>query len=112
MVDLTDRVVRKAQLAAKTLNTLAPVRAVYLFGSQVEGKANTDSDIDLAAFMDGIENWDMQERAKAMAQVMKEAGFDVEAHLFPAAFLENPPRASFAQYVLRHGARLDLDEAD
>ena len=34
---------------------------------------------------------------------MEEAGSDIEAHLFPASALDNPPRGGFAEYILRHG---------
>ena len=61
------------------------------------------SDIDVAAFMEGLEDWDIRRRATAMAMVMEEAGSDVEAHLFPASALDNPPTASFAEHILRHG---------
>jgi len=87
------------------------VRAAYIFGSYAEGRADEWSDLDVAAFMDGVENWDMQRCARAMGRVMEEAGSDVEAHLFPASVLENAPRASFAEYVLRHGIRIWPEES-
>ncbi len=37
---------------------------------------------------------------------MAKVGSDVEAHLFPVAALDNPPQGGFAQYILRHGARI------
>jgi hypothetical protein len=37
---------------------------------------------------------------------MEKVGNEVEAHLFPVSSLTNPPRASFAQYILRHGIRI------
>ena len=93
----------KALNATKVLGRLGAVRAAYVFGSYADGCANRWSDIDLAAFVEGVENWDMEKRAKAMAAVMREAGADVEAHLFPASALANPQRGSFAEYVLQHG---------
>ncbi|HUT54284.1 MAG TPA: nucleotidyltransferase domain-containing protein, partial [bacterium] len=80
--------------------------AVYIFGSQVEGRADEWSDIDLAAFMDGVESWDLQRRTEVMAHVQFEVGFDVEPHLFPASALQNPERGSFAEYILKHGVRI------
>jgi predicted nucleotidyltransferase len=103
MDTLDAKVTSRALAAAKTLARLGVVRAAYVFGSQVEGKADAWSDIDMAAFMEGIEDWDIRKRAKAMALVMEEAGSDVEAHLFPASALENPQPGGFAEYVLRHG---------
>ncbi len=51
----------------------------------------------MAAFVEGVEHWDIQKRAEAMALVMEEAGSDVEAHLFPASALDNPPPGGFAE---------------
>ncbi|MEW6235631.1 MAG: nucleotidyltransferase domain-containing protein [Candidatus Omnitrophota bacterium] len=94
--------------AVRILSRMGCVRAAYLFGSQVEGNPGPWSDIDIAVFMEGIENWDIRQRAKAMGRVMIECGADMEAHLFPASVLANPPIGSFAAYILRHGAPLDF----
>jgi predicted nucleotidyltransferase len=93
----------RALAAVKVLSRLGAVRAAYVFGSHVEGTPDQWSDIDVAVFMEGVEHWDIHQRAKAMALVMEKVGNDVEAHLFPVSSLNNPPRASFAQYILRHG---------
>ena len=69
MALLDDRVKNKALAAAEILARLSPVRAAYVFGSHVEGRADQWSDIDMAAFMEGIDNWDLQKRARAMALV-------------------------------------------
>jgi len=92
--------------AVKVLSRLGGVRAAYLFGSHVEGTPDSWSDIDVAVFMEGVERWDIHQRATAMALVMEEVGSDVEAHLFPVSALDNPPRGSFAEYILRHGIRI------
>lgn len=96
----------RALAAVKVLARLGEVRAAYVFGSHAEGTAGPWSDIDVAVFMDGIEHWDIRQRARAMAMVMEETGSDVEAHLFPASALDNPPPAGFAEYILRHGTRI------
>ena len=106
-MDIVDAQVEdRARAAVKTLARLGVVRAAYLFGSHVDGTAHVWSDIDVAAFMDGLEHWDIRRRATAMALVMEEAGSHVEAHLFPAAALDDPPPGSFAEYILRHGIRI------
>jgi len=106
MVAVNIEVTQRAQAAATTLARHGTLRAIYLFGSHAEGRAHQWSDIDLGAFIDGVENWDMQRRAKVMAAVMQEVGSDVEAHLFPASALHNPAPASLAAYVLNHGIRI------
>jgi predicted nucleotidyltransferase len=96
----------RALAAVKVLSGLGAVRATYLFGSHVEGTPDEWSDIDVAVFVGGIEQWDIHQHVAAMALVMESVGSDVEAHLFPVSSLDNPPRGSFAQYILRHGVRI------
>jgi len=103
MAALDDEITNKALAATRILSRLGKVRAAYVFGSWAEGRAHERSDIDLAAFMEGVETWDIQRRAEAMALVMKEAGYDVEAHLFPVSALEHPERGGFAEYILQNG---------
>ncbi len=103
MAVLDSQVEQKALTAVRTLGRLGAVRAAYVFGSQVEGGAHRWSDIDLAVFMEGVENWDIQKRARAMALVMEEVGSDVESHLFPCSALENPAPGGFVEYVVQHG---------
>ena len=106
MAVLDASVESKALAAKKTLTEMGVVRAAYVFGSHTEERADRWSDIDVAAFMEGIENWGLQRRALAAAQVMREVGFDVETHLFPASSLEHAEPGSLAAHVLRHGVRV------
>ncbi len=110
MASLTAEVERRALAAAQILQRLTPVRAVYVFGSHVEGGVQEWSDIDVALFLDGIEDWDMSRRARVMYQVQKGAGLDVEAHLFPARAFEGPEKGSFASYIITHGIRLSPED--
>ncbi len=96
----------RALAAVEVLSDLGVVRAAYLFGSHVEGTPDRWSDIDVAVFMEGVESWDIRQRAQAMALVMEKVGADVETHLLPLSALDHPPRGGFAQYILRHGARI------
>jgi predicted nucleotidyltransferase len=104
MDTLDAQVADRARFAAGVLARLGEVCAAYVFGSHVDGTADAWSDIDVAVFVTGLESWDIRKRATAMAMVMEQAGSDVEAHLFPASALDQPPRGGFAEYVLRHGA--------
>lgn len=96
----------RALAAVRVLSCLGVVRAAYLFGSHAEGTPDQWSDIDVAVFMEGVEHWDIQQRAEAMALVMEKVGSEVEAHLFPVSDLDNPPRGGFAKYILHHGIRI------
>ncbi len=99
----------KVRASLRVLARRARVRAAYLFGSHVTGTADEWSDIDIAAFIDEAEQWNLQQRVDVCVEVRQEVGDDIELHLFPSDSLDNPPRASFAQYILSHGAVLDID---
>lgn len=100
---------QKAQAALRILARRAHVRAAYLFGSRVEGTADEWSDIDIAAFIDEADAWDLDQRVAACVEPQRLVGDDIELHLFPTRSLRNPPRASFAQYILSHGVPLDIN---
>lgn len=109
MALLNAEVKNRAMAATKTLSRFGKIHAAYIFGSHVDGGADQWSDIDVAVFMDGIEKWDMRSRSRAMALVQKEAGIDVEAHLFSASALKSEP-GSFAEYIRRKGFILDIEK--
>jgi len=103
MAVLDADVKRRALAATEALARLGRVRAAYVFGSHAEGRPDRWSDIDLAAFMEGVGAWDIRRRARAMTQVQEETGFDIEAHLFADTALRHPQPGSFAAYILKHG---------
>ena len=82
------------------------VRAAYLFGSHVEGVPDQWSDIDVAVFMEGVESWDIRQRATAMALVMEKVGLDVECICSPSRLWTTRRKAASRQYILRHGTRI------
>ncbi len=102
----------KARAALRVLGRRARVRAAYLFGSRIDGTADQWSDIDVAAFIEEADQWNLQQRVDICVEARREVGDDIELHLFAAESLENPPRASLAQYILRHGTPLDIDGID
>lgn len=106
---LLDAEVRQRALdAVRSLERMATVRAAYVFGSQVEGRTHRFSDIDVALFAEGVEKWDIRRRAQTMAQIQKEAGLDVEAHLFSASALDHCEPGSFAAWVIAHGVEIPI----
>lgn len=106
MAALDDEVRSRALAAAKALSREGRVLAAYVFGSHTEGRADQWSDIDLAAFMEGVESWDPWRRARVIVKVQKEVGFDIETHIFTASSLNNPEAGSFASNVISHGVRI------
>jgi predicted nucleotidyltransferase len=95
--------------ALQALSRRARPVAAYLFGSRAEGRADQWSDYDLAVFVEGAEDWDMPSVARLCAAVQKEAGDDIELHVFPSGAFRSPDPASFAAYIMSHGIRLPLE---
>lgn len=106
MAVLDAEVRRRALAAASALGHEAAVRAAYVFGSHADGRADRWSDIDVAAFVEGAESWDIWRRTDVIVRVQREVGFDIEPHLFSAALLTNAEPGSFAADVLRRGVRI------
>ena len=106
MAVLDAEIERRAAAAARSLARFGTVKAAYVFGSHVTGRADEWSDIDIAAFMEGVESWDIWQRTQFMAQVQMEVGYDIEPHLFPASALQNAEPGSFAADILKNGVRI------
>lgn len=106
MAQVDATIEQRARAAVTCLSQFASVTAAYLFGSQVEGRADRWSDIDLGVFIEGLEGWDLHDRARIAAQVQEGAGDDIELHFFPAKALQHRHPASFATWVLTHGVKL------
>ena len=106
MVSLDDLTKDRMRRALQALSRRARPVAAYLFGS----RADPWSDYDLAVFVEGAEKWDMTALACFCAAIQKEAGDDIELHIFPAAQANAPEPASFTAYIIAHGIRLPLEE--
>ncbi len=104
---INPQVITRAEYALQVLSREATIEGAYLFGSQVKGNTHEWSDIDIAAFVENSETWDIFERADRTAYVQKEAGDEIELHFFPADQLAHPEPSSFAEYILRTGVRLE-----
>mgnify|MGYP001213346862 CR=1 FL=1 len=108
MAQLNPAIDKKTHAALTVVSRMAHIARAYLFGSQVEGSADRWSDIDLAVFIEGLEKWNLHDRARASAQVQKEVGDDVEVHFLPAQALQEHDPAGFAAWVMAHGVEVRM----
>jgi predicted nucleotidyltransferase len=93
----------KALQALAVLDRYVPVVCGYVFGSYVDGTADEDSDIDVAAFVGTDDELDIRRKVTLMSAVQKAVGDEVEVHLFPASVLESADPASFPTFIRRTG---------
>ena len=97
----------RALAAVEVLSRFGVVRAAYLFGSHVEGTPDEWSDIDVAVFMEGIEQWDIHQHVAGMARPGHgKGGLRRGRASVSRLVLGQPTRGGFAQYILRHGIRI------
>lgn len=106
MAGIDPQVAEKAKAALKVLSRKMEVDRVYLFGSQVEGRADEWSDIDLAVFVDDLDTWSLTDRVGAVVEVQREVGDDLEVHFLPSSSARQQVPASFATWILAHGIEL------
>ena len=73
---------------------------IILFGSHVNGAAHSESDIDIAVFVSGLDD-DAWYEARIILQnlLWNRAYLDIEPHLLD----ENNDRSGFAEHVIKTG---------
>ena len=108
MAGIDPSVIKKAEAALEVLSRITKVDSAYVFGSQVEGRADEWSDVDLAVFIEGLDSWSLRDRVGAAVEVQKTVGDDVEVHFFPSLAARVPAPASFADWILAHGVELSM----
>jgi len=106
MVTLSASVEQRVRKAARILADKQSVAAVYVFGSQINGKPDKWSDIDVAVFVEGAEKMGLHQRAQLSAMIQREAGDDLELHFFTRDMFDHPAPASFARFVMANGIHL------
>jgi predicted nucleotidyltransferase len=82
------------------------IEAAFLFGSQLTGEANKDSDIDLAVFSPDVDNMDFFQRVRVESDAALDCDSRLEVHLYSSRALANARPTNFAGYIVTHGKRL------
>ncbi len=106
MVKLDQKLEERALEAVAVVARFGTVVRAYIFGSQVDGRADEYSDVDVGIFVDGIENWSFEHRVEVAIKVYNEVGDDMEVHFFPAWKVDKFDPAGFAAWVMEHGVRI------
>jgi len=95
----TAEVVEHVRRYAEALARELPVTQVILFGSQAEGRADEDSDIDVAVVMQDVPVADYLAVLKRLCVIRTPIDPMIEPHLI----LEASDPAGFLREVQRHG---------
>lgn len=82
-----------------------PVAAAYLYGSQVSGRPDSDSDIDVAVISPAFGE-DVQRDLVLLSEACLPDATLIEAVPFSVDEHDHPPRGSFLREVIRHGRRV------
>lgn len=83
------------------------IEAAYLFGSQLMGEADADSDIDVAIFSPDVDGLNLVERVHLTSEIALGCDSSLELHLFSSRALANARPTNFAGYIVAHGKRLE-----
>jgi len=78
------------------------IYAVVLYGSYAEGRANDDSDIDVAVFSDDFGN-DPYEEMKALFRLRRKIDTDIEPLQFSRAAYFSADSTDFVNEIVRKG---------
>ncbi len=106
-----------AWLKHKTVNTVIEkglgylrerirIEGAYLFGSQLTGEVNEDSDIDLAVFSPDVDGMDFFQPVRVQSDLALECDSRLELHLFSSRALANARPTNFPGYIGAQGKRL------
>ncbi len=82
------------------------IEAAFLFGSQVTGNADKDSDVDMAIFSPDVDDLNFVERIHLTSEIALNCDSRLELHLYPSKALANARPTNFAGYIVTHGKRL------
>jgi len=107
MADRISKLMNRVNLAADEMRKRFEVKAVYLFGSQVRGAEQQWSDVDIGIFLRDFKNASYRDRIRAIVEVQRELGDDLEFHFFDASNPTNQESVSFAAEVIRTGIRVE-----
>jgi predicted nucleotidyltransferase len=91
---------------AEVLSTRIPVTAVFLFGSQVSGKAGDYSDVDVAVFTSAREGMTWDEEIDLLVLVAKEVAPHLDVQFLLPERMAHPRPGGFEREVLEHGKRV------
>lgn len=83
------------------------VDAAYLFGSQVTGKTDESSDIDVAAFCPGVDDMMLEAKVNLKVRVEMELGrTPIELHLYDSSRLQKARPTNIFGVILKTGIKI------
>ncbi|MFH0790420.1 MAG: nucleotidyltransferase domain-containing protein [Candidatus Omnitrophota bacterium] len=82
------------------------IKCGYLFGSYAQGKANKNSDIDLAFFSPAVDKMSLERKIDVLSRTEEELGYEVEIHLYSDKCLRDARQTNFYGYILKTGRKI------
>jgi len=103
------KVTNREEIVAESLGRVRErirIQAAYLFGSQLTGEADAESDIDLAVFSPDVDGLNLVERVHLTSEISVRCDPRLELHLYRSHALANPRPTNFVGHIITHGKRL------
>jgi predicted nucleotidyltransferase len=88
--------------AVTYLNETFDSPEIFVFGSAVSGNFTDESDIDIALYLNGYENYSLKDFVKILFYVQNQISSRLELHFFPA---ESEP-LTFSEHVRNIGQKV------
>lgn len=101
-----DRTLSIARQVVERLRSRIPVTEAYLFGSQLDGTATDDSDIDIAAFSPAADGMRYDEKVALIVDIERQVGGPIDLHVFGDRCLIEARPTNLFGYVRAHGQPL------
>lgn len=79
-----------------------PIRRIYLFGSYYKGTYNSESDVDLAFFLDDA--YDIRNALKRLLCVCSKEEYDIQPQVFSVQEMEN--KIGIVEEILDNGMEI------
>ncbi len=99
-----------ASVIARTMalvKSRIPVSKAFLFGSYLEGKADEESDIDIAVFSPAVDKMSFQDKVSLIVEIERQIRDSIDLHLFGTNNLANARPTNFFGYLVAHGKPID-----
>lgn len=92
--------------AVELLKRRIEIKCGYLFGSYAQGKANKNSDIDLAFFSPAVDKMSLEKKMDMLSKTEEELGYEVEIHLYSDKCLKDARQTNFYGHILKTGRKI------
>ena len=106
MAEIKPEIMKAVQDVITRLRERFVLDAVYIFGSHVTGTPDEYSDIDIAAFAEGVDKLSLPEKIDEIVTVQMKVKAPVEIHLYDSSRLKEARPTNIYGHIIETGSRV------